>query len=51
MLLINPDYQKMLIDIGFNATPESNPEQFRVALAADVALWTPIVKALDLRID
>jgi tripartite-type tricarboxylate transporter receptor subunit TctC len=32
-LLINPDYQKMLIDIGFNATPESNPDHFRRALA------------------
>jgi len=50
-LLINPDYQKMLIDIGFNATPESNPEHFRRALAADVALWAPVVKSLDLRID
>ena len=50
-LLINPDYQKMLIDIGFNATPESNPEHFRRALAADVALWAPVVTSLDLRID
>jgi tripartite-type tricarboxylate transporter receptor subunit TctC len=50
-LLINPDYQKMLIDIGFNTTPESNPEDFRRALAADVALWQPVVKSLDLRID
>jgi len=50
-LLINPDYHKMLIDIGFNATPESNPEHFRQALAADVALWKPVVKSLDLRID
>ena len=50
-LLINPDYHKMLIDIGFNATPESNPEDFRRALAADVALWAPVVKSLDLRID
>ena len=50
-LLISSDYQKMLLDIGFDATPESNSEHFRQALAADVALWTPIVKALDLRID
>jgi tripartite-type tricarboxylate transporter receptor subunit TctC len=50
-LLINPDYQKMLIDIGFNATPESNPEHFRRALAADVSLWAPVVRSLDLRID
>ena len=50
-LLISLDFQKMLVDIGFNATPESNPEDFRRALAADVALWTPVVKSLDLRID
>ena len=50
-LLISPDYQKMLVDIGFEATPESDPEHFRRALAADVAFWTPVVKSLDLRID
>ena len=50
-LLISPDYQRMLVDSGFEATPESSPEHFRRALAGDVALWTPIVKALDLRID
>jgi tripartite-type tricarboxylate transporter receptor subunit TctC len=50
-LLISLDYQKMLIDVGFEATPDSNPEHFRQTLAADVALWTPVVKALDLRID
>src|SRR6516225_2469086 len=50
-LLISLDFQKMLLDIGFNATPESNPDHFRRALAADVALWAPVVKALDLRID
>jgi tripartite-type tricarboxylate transporter receptor subunit TctC len=50
-LLISPDYHKMLMDIGFDATPDSNPEQSRQALAADVALWAPVVKALDLRID
>jgi tripartite-type tricarboxylate transporter receptor subunit TctC len=50
-LLISADYQKMLVDIGFDATPDSNPEHFRRTLAADVALWAPVVKALDLRID
>jgi tripartite-type tricarboxylate transporter receptor subunit TctC len=49
-LLINPDYRKM-VDIGFEATPDSSPEHFRRALAADVALWAPVIKALDLRID
>jgi hypothetical protein len=41
----------MLIDIGFDPTPDSNAEQFRQALAADIAFWTPVVKALDLKID
>jgi tripartite-type tricarboxylate transporter receptor subunit TctC len=51
-LLMNPEYRKMLVDIGFDAAaPDSNPEHFRQALAADVALWAPVVKALDLRID
>jgi tripartite-type tricarboxylate transporter receptor subunit TctC len=50
-LLTSPDYQKMLIDIGFDATPDSNPEKFREALAADVAFWARVVKALDLKID
>jgi tripartite-type tricarboxylate transporter receptor subunit TctC len=46
-----PSYQKLLIDAGIEPTPESSPEKFRRSLAADVALWTPIVKALGLKID
>ena len=44
-------YQQMLIEGGFEPTPDSNPEKFRGALAADVALWTPFVKALGLKHD
>jgi hypothetical protein len=33
------------------ATPESSPEEFRAILAADVTPWTPVVKALGLKID
>ena len=50
-LLNTSDYQKMLIDIGFEATPDSGPEEFRKTLADDVALWTPIVTSLALKID
>jgi len=46
-----PAYQQMLIDSGIEPTLDSNPEKFRRSLAADVALWTPVVKALGLRID
>jgi tripartite-type tricarboxylate transporter receptor subunit TctC len=50
-VLAEPTYQKMLIEGGFEPTPDSNPEKFRQMLADDVALWTPIVKALGLKID
>ena len=50
-LLSTPDYQQLMADAGFEATPELSPEDFRAILAADVTLWTPVVKALGLKID
>jgi tripartite-type tricarboxylate transporter receptor subunit TctC len=44
-------FQKMLIDAGIEPTLDSNPEKFRRSLAADVALWAPVVKALGVKID
>jgi tripartite-type tricarboxylate transporter receptor subunit TctC len=44
-------YQQMLIEAGIEPTLDSSPEKFRGSLAADVALWTPVVKALGLKID
>jgi tripartite-type tricarboxylate transporter receptor subunit TctC len=46
-----PAYKQMLIDAGIEPTLDSNPETFRRSLAADVALWTPVVKTLALKID
>ncbi len=46
-----PAFQRILIDAGIEPTLDSNPEKFRRSLAADVALWTPVVKALGLKID
>jgi tripartite-type tricarboxylate transporter receptor subunit TctC len=46
-----PAYQQMLIEAGIEPTLDSSPEKFRGSLAADVALWTPVVKALGLKID
>jgi tripartite-type tricarboxylate transporter receptor subunit TctC len=46
-----PAYRQMLIDAGMESTLDSSPEKFRRTLAADVALWTPVVKALGLKID
>jgi tripartite-type tricarboxylate transporter receptor subunit TctC len=47
----DPAFQRMLIEAGIEPTIDSGPDQFRQSLAADVALWTPVVKALGLKID
>lgn len=44
-------WQQMLIDAGIEPIVDSDSERFRLSLAADVALWSPVVKALALRID
>ena len=49
--IAEPAFQRMLIDAGIEPNLESNPEEFRRSLAADVALWAPIVKALGLKIE
>jgi len=46
-----PGYMKLLLDAGIEPTLDSNPEKFRQSLAADIALWTPVVRALGLKID
>jgi tripartite-type tricarboxylate transporter receptor subunit TctC len=46
-----PAYQQILIDAGIEPTLDSSPDKFRRSLAADIALWTPVVKALGLKID
>ena len=46
-----PAFKQMLIEAGIEPALGSNPEKFRQSLAADVALWTPVVNALGLKID
>jgi tripartite-type tricarboxylate transporter receptor subunit TctC len=46
-----PAFKQLLTDAGIEPTLDSNPEKFRQSLAADVALWTPVVKALALKLD
>jgi len=50
-MLAEENYQHMLMETGFEPITDSTPEKFRLSLAADVALWTPVVKALALKID
>ena len=49
--LAERDYQGFLIEAGFERAIDLNPENFRRSLAGDIALWTPVVKALGLKID
>jgi tripartite-type tricarboxylate transporter receptor subunit TctC len=50
-VVAEPAFKQMLIEAGIEPTLDSNPEKFRQSLAADVALWTPVVKALGIKID
>ncbi len=47
----DPAFRQMLIDAGIEPALDSTPEKYRQTLAADVALWTPVVKSLGLKID
>ena len=49
--LAEPDYQRVLLEGGFEPVLDSNPEKFRQSLAADVALWAPVVKSLGLKLE
>jgi tripartite-type tricarboxylate transporter receptor subunit TctC len=49
--IAEPAYRQMLIEAGIEPILDSSPEKFRQSLAADVTLWTPVVKALALKID
>jgi len=50
-VIAEPAFQRMLLDAGIEPILNSDPERFRRSLAADVALWAPVVKALGIKID
>jgi tripartite-type tricarboxylate transporter receptor subunit TctC len=49
--LADPEYLKKLIEAGFEASPDTTPQKFRLCLENDIAFWRPVVKALGLQID
>jgi tripartite-type tricarboxylate transporter receptor subunit TctC len=49
--LAEEGYQQMLIESGFEPDLDSNPDKFRRDIEGDIARWTPVVKALGLKID
>ena len=50
-IVAEPAFKRMLIEAGIDPALDSSPEKFRQSLAADVALWAPVVKSLGLKID
>ncbi|HEY7298994.1 MAG TPA: tripartite tricarboxylate transporter substrate binding protein [Xanthobacteraceae bacterium] len=44
-------YQEMLIESGFEPELDSNPDKFRRQIDEDIAHWTPLVKAIGLRLE
>ena len=50
-VVAEPAWQQMLTDAGIEPIVDSGPDQFRHSLAADVALWSPVVKALGIKVD
>ena len=44
-------FRQLLVEAGMEPRPTSNPDALRRALAADIALWDPVVKALGLKLD
>jgi tripartite-type tricarboxylate transporter receptor subunit TctC len=49
--IVEPAYQKMLIEAGFEPDVDSSPEKFRHLVEEDIARWTPIVRAIGLKLD
>ncbi len=49
--LAEPAYRQMLIESGFEPDVDSSPENFRRFLEEDIARWTPVVKAIGLKLD
>jgi tripartite-type tricarboxylate transporter receptor subunit TctC len=44
-------YQQMLIESGFEPDLDSMPEKFRRVMEEDIARWTPVVRAIGLKLD
>jgi len=49
--LAEATYQQMLIESGFEPDVDSTPEKFRRFIEDDIARWSPVVKAIGLKLD
>jgi tripartite-type tricarboxylate transporter receptor subunit TctC len=50
-VIADPAYRQFLIESGFEPDFDSTPDKFRRFIEDDIARWTPIVKAIGLKLD
>jgi tripartite-type tricarboxylate transporter receptor subunit TctC len=50
-LLADPSYRELLVSGTFEPQPDLNPDSYRRYVEGEIARWTPIVKAIGLKID
>jgi tripartite-type tricarboxylate transporter receptor subunit TctC len=50
-VLADANYQQTFVDAGMEATTDSSADKFRQSLADDIALWSPIVRSLNLKLE
>jgi tripartite-type tricarboxylate transporter receptor subunit TctC len=49
--LADKSYQQLLVESGFEPDPDSTPDKFRRLMEEDIARWTPLVRAIGLKLD
>jgi tripartite-type tricarboxylate transporter receptor subunit TctC len=49
--IVERAYQQMLVESGFEPDLDSTSEKFRRFIEEDIARWTPVVKAIGLKLD
>src|SRR5437764_7336215 len=49
--LAEKSYQQMLIEAGFEPDVDSTPDKYRRILEEDISRWTPVVKAIGVKLD
>lgn len=51
LAIADDEFQKKLIAAGFEPYPDSSPEAARRFVADEIARWTPVVKAIGLKLE
>lgn len=49
--LAEPGFRKLLIDGGFEPAAETGPDALARTMTSDLALWTPVVKTIGMKVE